>query len=58
MRAAKVRIFLLLSVLLSGLLSDPAKAITFGEEVMSASSSFPSVVSIWYTTSTSEEPIF
>jgi hypothetical protein len=44
MRAAKVRIFLLLSVLLSGLLSDPAKAITFGEEVMSASSNFPSVV--------------
>ena len=48
----------MLSILLSGLLSNSAKAITFGEEIISASSEFPSVVSIWYTTSTSEEPFF
>ncbi len=38
--------------------ASPASAITFGEEVVSASSEFPSVVSIWYTTATTQEPIF
>ena len=38
--------------------SSPSQAITFGEEVLSGSSSYPSVVSIWYTTSTTETPSF
>ena len=48
MRAAKVKIFLLLSILLSGLLSDPAKAITFGKEEVDASVKFPWAVQIYY----------
>ena len=35
----------------------PSQAVTFGEEVISASNDYPSVVSIWYTTSTSQDPI-
>ena len=35
----------------------PSQAVTFGEEVISASNEYPSVVSIWYTTSISQDPI-
>jgi secreted trypsin-like serine protease len=54
----KFKITLVLSILFCSLLSSPAQAITFGEEVMSASSEYPSVVSIWYTTSITQDPIF
>lgn len=36
----------------------PANAITFGREVTSASSAYPSVVSIWYSEYASEDPSF
>ena len=58
MRAAKFKIVLLLSILLSGLLSNPAKAITFGEEILQGSSQYPYVVSLWKTTTPQEAPYF
>ena len=58
MRFYKAKIILLASVLVGSLFNPPALAITFGEEILSASSEYPSVVSIWYTTSSAEDPRF
>lgn len=58
MRAAKFKIVVLLSILLSGLLSNPAKAITFGGEVISASTQYSYVISIWHSESPEIPPRF
>ena len=55
MKKKIVAIALFLSLLLN---TSPSNAITFGEEVLSASIDYPSVVSIWYTTSSSQDPYF
>lgn len=46
---------ILSSIFLSAL---PATAITFGKEVASASTEYPSVISIWYSEYASDDPSF
>ena len=58
MKKLKFKITLVLSILFCSLLSSPAKAITFGQEVLSASSEYSYVVSIWHTDSPQIPPSF
>ena len=58
MRLSRTKIFLTATIFAGSSFHSPAMAITFGEEILNASSEFPSVVSIWYTENATENPDF
>ncbi len=58
MSFARAKIFILASIFVAGTFQVPAQAITFGQEVLSASTEYSYVVSIWHTESPQSPPSF